>query len=103
MSNLGDPSTKRNLSRSVILGTTWLAFWVLLGTVGFAQLALLPSDADNVYLAITARELNPDIQIIARASDEKAEVGLKRSGAADTLVALGDEDSLAKLRDACRA
>ncbi len=46
-----------------------------------ALLALLPSDADNVYLAITARELNPRVQIIARASDEKAEVRLKRSGA----------------------
>jgi len=51
-----------------------------------ALLALLPSDADNVYLAITARELNPRIQIIARASDEKAEVRLKRSGA-DKVVA----------------
>jgi len=39
----------------VILGTTWRAFWFLLGTVGFALLALLPSDADNVYLAIAAR------------------------------------------------
>ena len=46
-----------------------------------AVLALLPSDAGNVYLAITARELNPRVQIIARASDEKAEVRLKRSGA----------------------
>ncbi len=51
-----------------------------------ALLALLPSDADNVYLAITARELNPRVQIIARASDEKAEVRLKRSGA-DKVVA----------------
>jgi voltage-gated potassium channel len=51
-----------------------------------ALLALLPSDADNVYLVITARELNPRVQIIARASDEKAEVRLKRSGA-DKVVA----------------
>ena len=51
-----------------------------------ALMALLPSDADNVYLTITARELNPGVQIIARASDEKAEVRLKRSGA-DKVVA----------------
>ncbi len=44
-------------------------------------LALLPSDADNLYVTITVKELNPAVTVIARASDEKAEPRLKRSGA----------------------
>lgn len=44
-------------------------------------LALLPSDADNLYLTLTARVLNPDLAIVTRASDEKAEIKLKRGGA----------------------
>lgn len=38
-------------------------------------------DADNIYITLTARGLRPDIFILARASDEKNEVKLKRAGA----------------------
>lgn len=41
----------------------------------------LDSDAANVYVVLTARELNPDLQIIARAGEEDAEKKLKRAGA----------------------
>ncbi len=41
----------------------------------------LPSDSENVFITLTAREMNPDIQIIARASDEKVEKKLLRAGA----------------------
>ncbi len=41
-------------------------------------MALLPSDADNLLLAIIAKELNPNLMVIARASDEKIEPRLKR-------------------------
>ncbi len=41
-------------------------------------MALLPSDADNLLLTIIAKELNPNLMVIARASDEKIEPRLKR-------------------------
>ncbi len=44
-------------------------------------LALLASDADNLFLTITVKELNPQVMVIARASDERVEPRLKRSGA----------------------
>ncbi len=39
------------------------------------------SDADNVFITLTARGLNPDIFILARASEEKSEMKMKRAGA----------------------
>ncbi len=39
------------------------------------------SDADNVFITLTARGLRPDIFILSRASEEKAELKLKRAGA----------------------
>lgn len=41
----------------------------------------LPSDSENVFITLTAREMNPDINIISRASDEKVEKKLMRAGA----------------------
>lgn len=41
----------------------------------------LPKDADNVFVALTARELNPTINIIARASEPSSESKLYRAGA----------------------
>jgi voltage-gated potassium channel len=43
--------------------------------------ACLPDDADNVYVVLTARDLNPDIHIVARAAEEQAEAKLIRAGA----------------------
>ncbi|PIQ46328.1 MAG: potassium channel protein, partial [Deltaproteobacteria bacterium CG12_big_fil_rev_8_21_14_0_65_43_10] len=43
--------------------------------------AAVSSDADNVYITLTARELNPEIFILARASYEGAERKLLRAGA----------------------
>ncbi|HPG49763.1 MAG TPA: potassium channel protein [Spirochaetota bacterium] len=39
------------------------------------------SDADNVFITLTAKGLRPDIFVLARASDEKNEIKLKRAGA----------------------
>jgi len=44
-------------------------------------MALLSSDADNLYLTMMARELNPRVRIVARALDDMAERRLKRGGA----------------------
>ncbi|MEM1134838.1 MAG: potassium channel protein [Bacteroidota bacterium] len=41
----------------------------------------LPKDADNVFVTLTSRELNPDIIIVARASEESSVNKLKRAGA----------------------
>src|SRR5918998_3198262 len=38
-----------------------------------ALAACLPDDADNVYVVLTARDLNPHIHIVARAAEEEAE------------------------------
>jgi voltage-gated potassium channel len=43
--------------------------------------ACLPDDADNVYVVLIARDLNPDIHIVARAAEEQAESKLIRAGA----------------------
>src|ERR1041385_3674096 len=43
--------------------------------------ACLPDDADNVYVVLTARDLNPKLHIVARAAEEQAEAKLMRAGA----------------------
>jgi voltage-gated potassium channel len=43
--------------------------------------AVLPTDADNVYVVLSARLLDKDLQIIARASDDKATSKLHQAGA----------------------
>ena len=41
----------------------------------------LPSDADSVFITLTARNLNPDLQIIARAEHISTEKKLRQAGA----------------------
>jgi voltage-gated potassium channel len=43
--------------------------------------ACLPDDSDNVYVVLTARDLNSRIHIVARAVEEQAESKLIRAGA----------------------
>jgi voltage-gated potassium channel len=40
-----------------------------------------PSDADNVYMTLMARDMNPAIYIVARANEESAEPKLIKAGA----------------------
>jgi voltage-gated potassium channel len=44
-------------------------------------IAAVAGDAQNIYIALTARELNPKLTIVARASGEGAEKTLRRAGA----------------------
>ncbi len=44
-------------------------------------IACADSDADNVFITLTARELRADIAIVARAANEDTEKKLKRAGA----------------------
>ena len=46
-----------------------------------AVVACVDSDAENIFIALTARELRPDVAIVARASQEEAESKLRRAGA----------------------
>ncbi|MCS7164075.1 MAG: NAD-binding protein [Thermodesulfovibrio sp.] len=44
-------------------------------------ITVLPSDAENLYVVLSARELNPNLFIVARAVDKEAEPKLKRAEA----------------------
>ena len=44
-------------------------------------MACVDSDAENIFITLTARELRPDIEIVARASEEPSERKLLRAGA----------------------
>ncbi|HEX8291473.1 MAG TPA: potassium channel protein, partial [Pyrinomonadaceae bacterium] len=43
--------------------------------------ACLPDDADNLYVVLSARNLNPRLHVVARAVEEQAEAKLVRAGA----------------------
>lgn len=57
----------------------------VLETAGIARAkvlaTVLPNDAANVFITLTARELNPDIEIIARGESPSTEKKLLRAGA----------------------
>jgi voltage-gated potassium channel len=46
-----------------------------------AVVACVDSDAENIFIALTARELRPDIAIVARSALEESESKLRRAGA----------------------
>jgi voltage-gated potassium channel len=43
--------------------------------------ACVDSDPENIFITLTARELRPDIAIVARAAAEESEPKLRRAGA----------------------
>jgi voltage-gated potassium channel len=51
-----------------------------------AMITTLPQDADNLFVVLSARELNPDIKIISRASADNSDVKLKRAGATNVIM-----------------
>ena len=51
-----------------------------------ALIACVNSDAENVFIILTARSLNENLQIIARANYEDSEPKMKRAGANRTIV-----------------
>ncbi len=46
----------------------------------------LPSDADNVFVVLTARQLNKDLTIISRATNPKTEAKLRFAGANNVIM-----------------
>lgn len=51
-----------------------------------ALITTLPTDADNLYVVLTAREINPALKIISRASVDHSDVKLKRAGASNVIM-----------------
>lgn len=51
-----------------------------------AMVAVVDSDAENVFITLTARSLNPDIYIVARANYEESEPKLMSAGANRTMM-----------------
>ena len=51
-----------------------------------ALISALPDDADNVFVVLTAREMNPKMKIISRASDDASENKLRRAGANNVIL-----------------
>lgn len=51
-----------------------------------ALITTLPKDADNLFVVLTAREMNPDLLIISRASKDNTDKKLKRAGANNVIM-----------------
>jgi voltage-gated potassium channel len=51
-----------------------------------ALITTLPVDADNLYVVLTAKEINPGLMIISRASNENSDIKLKRAGASNVIM-----------------
>jgi voltage-gated potassium channel len=51
-----------------------------------ALITTLPTDADNLFIVLTARYLNPKINIISRASDDGSDTKLKIAGANNVIM-----------------
>jgi len=69
---VGDASQEATLQRAGILRARGLV-------------AATTTDATNIYIVLTARSTNPELRIIARASEEDAEKHLRTAGA-DTVI-----------------
>ena len=51
-----------------------------------ALVTTLPADADNLFIVLTARYLNPTLNIISRASDDGSDTKLKIAGADNVIM-----------------
>ncbi len=51
-----------------------------------ALITTFPNDADNTFVVLTARSMNPKMTIISRASDDHSDVKLKRAGATNIIM-----------------
>jgi voltage-gated potassium channel len=51
-----------------------------------ALIATTPNDADNVFVVLTARSINPGLKIISRASEMESITKLRRAGATNVIM-----------------
>ena len=69
----GDATLEKTLERAGILTAQ-------------ALITTLPKDSDNLFVVLTAREMNPNLLIISRASKENTDKKLKRAGANNVIM-----------------
>jgi voltage-gated potassium channel len=77
----------RNEGLLVLRGDATLDEVLLQGGVKTAKglIATMPEDADNLFVTLTARGLNPNLTIVTRAADETSVVKLFRAGASKVI------------------
>lgn len=51
-----------------------------------ALITTLPNDADNLFVVLSVRDLNPGLKIISRASDDNSDKKLRRAGATNIIM-----------------
>jgi voltage-gated potassium channel len=51
-----------------------------------ALITTLPNDADNLFIVLSAREMNPKLRIISRASEEHSDTKLRKAGADNVIM-----------------
>jgi len=51
-----------------------------------ALITTLPNDADNLYVVLSATDIQPDLKIISRASDDNSDKKLRRAGATNIIM-----------------
>ncbi len=51
-----------------------------------ALITTLPTDADNLFVVLTAMEISPKLKIISRASMDNSDIKLKRAGASNVIM-----------------
>jgi voltage-gated potassium channel len=51
-----------------------------------ALIATTPNDADNMFVVLTARSVNPNLTIISRASEIGSDIKLRRAGATNVIM-----------------
>ena len=86
-----DPSTLEELRASDLLyidGDATREEVLLHANLGEASalIATLPVDADNLFVVLSARELNSKLRIISRASMDHSDTKLKRAGADNVIM-----------------
>ena len=69
----GDATYEKTLERAGLLRAS-------------ALITTLPKDADNLFVVLTAREMNNNLLIISRASDDNSDKKLRRAGADNVIM-----------------
>ena len=79
---------KSNFESPILIGNATSDHTLKTAGIDRAEVIIIttPSDADNVFITLTAREMNPDITIIARASKKESESKLYRAGADNVIL-----------------
>lgn len=69
--------------RQVVVGDATLEETLIEANIKEAKAIIiaLPNDANNVFITLTARELNPNVYVVCRASEQSAEKKMYRAGA----------------------